>query len=445
MDEFPRTELILVGSCSLVVVGLLAVACGRLAGTSPTRAWVSVCVSLFIQFVVYPLCVINVGDWTNFDYYCQGNANLYRSFLICTSLAAFCIAFAASYSRGVAPSRSWTAGMDGGPAWLRACIYLAFYAVALICVISIRSKGLADLGMVDGKHTGDSSGWLIELHLFGVVPIVHFLCSRRTRWFGMLMLLTYGGLRIVMDGHDRFSVIVPFIALTLVMWRDSNLLERQVCALLAACMMIFLVVRGHDKSDEFIQQAPDEKGMLVTFCEKISSGADVAMVANFYTHLNGVEQHGFSYGLPLVQTLTTEFLPRSIAPWKNSIFNFVDGMRFNNESNHIMRAGKSSVVGSLYAYGGYLGVVAGALVLGRACRHADRLAADPSTGSFRAVVLCFLSSLWLICISRAEWTVKMMLMISAPWLVVAAVNLLWRVVLDARSTEARGLPRMRNP
>ena len=445
MDDFPRNELILVGSVSCVIVALLALACSRIAGSSLTKAWVSVCVSLLVQFVVYPLCVINVGDWTNFDYYCQGNANMYRSFLICTSLAAFCVAFAISYSRAGKAPDCWKGPRNEGSEWFRGCVYFAFYAIALICVIKIRSKGLADLGMVDGKHTGDSSGWLIELHLFGVVPIVHFLCSRRTRWLGILMLLTYGALRIVMDGHDRFSIIVPFIALTLVIWRDSNLLEKQVCALLAGFMMIFLVVRGHDKSDEFIQQEDDEKGMLVSFCEKVSSGADVAMVANFYTHLNGVERHGFSYGLPMVQTLTTEFLPRSIAPWKNTIFNFVDGMRFNNESNHIMRAGKSSVVGSLYAYGGYLGVVAGAMLLGRACRHADRLAGNASTGSFRAVVLCFLSSLWLICISRAEWTVKMMLMISAPWLVIALINLLWGAVFSSGTSRAQGTPHLKGP
>lgn len=418
MTDFPETELMIVGVSSIVTLLVFGATCWTKAGISMERAWVWVFISLVLQFAVYPLCVIEVGDWTNFDYYCQGNANFDRTVVICCSLAVFCIAFCIAYLRDPQQGRAKVSAAPPKPPWgFRTWAYLFFFCVAIACVVFIRSKGLADAEMTDGKHTGDSSGWAIDLHLFGVLPIVYFLTTPRLRLLGMGLMAAYVGSRLVLDGHDRFSIIVPPLAASLWVWRYGGAYEKKMAIAGAGLLMFMLVVRGHDKGDDFIEGKEEGENMITAFAEKVSAGADVAMVANFYTHLNGVEKHGYSYGLPVVQTLTTEYLPRSIAPWKNSIFEFVEGMRFNNNSNWIMRAGKSSIIGGFYAYGGFIGVIIGAAFLGWLCRKADQWLKSDEFLSVRPMVLCFLASLWLICISRPEWGIKMMLMMSAPWVI----------------------------
>ena len=442
MNDFPQTDLMIVGFASIVMLLIFGATCWLKAGYSLDRAWVWVFISLALQFAIYPLCVISVGDWTTFDYYCQGNANSYRTWIICCSVAVFCISFCVAYLRssprvkGPPPRRQ---GVD--TSFLRGLIYVGFFCVAIACVVFIRSKGLADAGMTDGKHTGDSSGWAIDLHLFGVVPIVYFMTTPRLRLFGLALLSTYVGLRLVMDAHDRFSIIVPPMAMTLWVWRYGGGMEKRAALVGAAALIFLLVVRGHYKGVEYLEDKAESESSLGSFAQKISAGADVAMVANFYTHLNGVEAHGYSYGLPIVQTLTTEYIPRSVAPWKNSIFEFVEGMRFNNNSNWIMRAGKSSVIGGFYGYGGLIGVIIGGAFIGWVCRKADHWVSSEQFISARPVVLCFLASLWLICISRPEWGIKMMLMMAAPWFISIFLESCYRLAMGEGQYVPRNTPR----
>jgi len=94
------------------------------------------------------------------------------------------------------------------------------------------------------------------------------------------------------------------------------------------------------------------------------TGNDTEMLSQLYLVTAVYDENGYTYATPLIETVLFGWIPRNIAPWKDSIF---DGMVFKPSNAPFVKmllGPKSSIIGNLYSYGSLPAVMIGMATCG---------------------------------------------------------------------------------
>jgi hypothetical protein len=130
--------------------------------------------------------------------------------------------------------------------------------------------------------------------------------------------------------------------------------------------------------------------------------------------------------LPLLNDLIFGALPRKYFPWKSDILDEIipykpKGVEYIHGSE-MMYGAKSMVFGSLYDYGGLVGIIVGMLFLGFLARKLDGLISAHSPLVLRTLGIVWLGLLWMIFGSSLVWGAGGLFLSGLPCVGLIVVN-----------------------
>jgi len=167
---------------------------------------------------------------------------------------------------------------------------------------------------------------------------------------------------------------------------------------------VALEARGHTTMGQFITSGRFTADQVT---QEVEQSPSAAMLQTMWLESYISDKCGYTYGLPLVNDLLFGALPRKYFPWKNDILeklipNKAEGVEYIYGSE-LMSGSKTMVFGSLYDFGGVLGVILGMAILGFLARKLDGFIFARSPLILRTLGIVWLGMVWMIFGSNLVW------------------------------------------
>jgi hypothetical protein len=269
-----------------------------------------------------------------------------------------------------------------------------------------------DLGLVDGKFSGGVIGYQYVLHTLALFPITLLILCRSTRYLGYALALFYIVGRFD-DRWDRMSIVSLLLSITMIniivrhrRWPSPLLLG------LILIVTLILEVRGHTTIEQFISFGRFTSDQVT---QEIKQSPSATMLQSLWLQSYISDQCGYTYGLPLLNDLIFGALPRKYFPWKDDILDKIIPFKAKGieyiYGSEMMYGAKSAIFGSLYDYGGLLGIIVGMSFLGFLARKLDGLISLSSP-----LVLRTLGIVWLI------WGMQILFLSGLPFMGLVIIN-----------------------
>ncbi len=266
------------------------------------------------------------------------------------------------------------------------------------------------------KFVGKVTGYQTALNICAIFPIILLLMRRTTRLLGLAL----AGIYLVGKLDDRYDranavslVIAVSMALTFVRRRPWP------SAVWVAGILLFtllLQVRGHYSLTEFWKSG---QMTVSTGRQEVKRGEGATMQATFYLKSYMHDKAGYTYGIPLVSSVVFGALPRRYFPWKDwMVETYLAKVTRAFQMEAMMFGGKSSVIGDLYGFGGIFTIAGGMFILGFLARKLDGLLSPQAPVVMRALGVVWLSALWIMLAGALLWTVALMFLTAAPFVLV---------------------------
>ena len=287
--------------------------------------------------------------------------------VICAGMGAYLLTYTAS-----APIKR-PVPLDIRPNKVVIGTLFGLFLLALYQTVKYRTDigGIPDVEIEHGKFVGSINGWQYTLNRFALFPITYFLMYRRTRVLGIAALIVLTAVRMY-DYGDRLTMMSPFLAgMFLYLYRQKRKWPPVWMACIVVIFTFFLVYRGHKTLNEKNEYSSQE---MLESVGGAFTGNDTEMLSQLYLVTAVYDENGYTYATPLIETVLFGWIPRNIAPWKDSIF---DGMVFKPSNAPFVKmllGPKSSIIGNLYSYGSLPAVMIGMATCGFVSRRVDGVA-----------------------------------------------------------------------
>ncbi len=337
-----------------------------------------------------------------------------RALLIAGVSAAGMLAFFWAYLRAPAPALTWRFGQDRG----EFRITKTMWAVMWFCILAgsyelIRYRsGLAGASndtVVGGRLVGGVTGYQADAHMLLFVPVVLLLLSRvrRHQAFGLFLALGYVAVKSL-DPWGRYLAVSMIIVVSLVfVLKQGRHWPPLPVVLIAAFLALLLAVRGHatfTSTSDFAQLATEAPAQIGA---SLGSQGNLGMLNTFYLQSYVSDSVvGYNYGIPLVNYGLTGWLPNSYFPWKYFLVDWLHARQYPHlDPYYIFRLSiqKSTLLGSFYAEGGFLGMLLLAALAGMLARKLDGMVREDATMLVRATGLAWMAVLWMTFASDDWW------------------------------------------
>jgi hypothetical protein len=380
--------------------------------------WVWVAAVLF--FFLCPLVSLLTGELGFYLNRLVGTEGAARVYWILLAVVAGMAAFHLAY--WVTPDVKKRINFEVSHNRLTVPFLLAFFAMALYSTFKYRSDilGKIDAQVVNGKFVGEVNGWQFGMHRFALFPMTFLLISPKTRWLGILTTAVFVVVRLF-DLGDRFTMVTPVLA-AIFLYLDHNRRKVPPAWMFSVVLLLtlFLVYRGHKGLND--AKADYSLSEFVESASQTLSGADTDMLPQFYRESAVYDKYGYTYGIPLFEAAAFGWLPRNTFPWKDTLF---DDLIFKPNDRPILKillGPKSSMIGNLYTFGSMPAIMIGMAIAGFFCRKLDGMLLPDQPAAVRALGFTYLSFIWLMFGSNADWTLQYIAVAAVPFAAVVALQ-----------------------
>jgi hypothetical protein len=285
------------------------------------------------------------------------------------------------------------------------------------------AEAVQNYNFAPGDYIEKITGYQYVLHMLALFPIVLLIQRKSTRYLGYALAAFYilGRLN---DKWDRMSIVSLIIGISMV----SVVLQRRrwPSPLLLGLILLATVtleVRGHTTMEKFLAS-----GQLTTdqATQEVKESSSATMLQTLWVESYLADECGYTYGLPLINDLLFGALPRKYFPWKNDVIEkFIPYKPRGTEyiyGSEMMYGAKSMIFGSLYDYGGLIGIILGMVLLGFLARKLDDLISEYSPTVLRTLGIVWLSMLWMIFASSIVWGLQALFLSGLPCMALVIVN-----------------------
>jgi hypothetical protein len=346
--------------------------------------------------------------------------------LILMGIAAFFVAYLRTSYRPV----TWR--LPPGPLSLNLpalFVLLAFTAFGMYSLLVFRAGLFPVEGeklILGGRFVGNITGYQNGGYGFLFTPILLLLLSnkRRLQAFGGIMVALFLAFSLP-HAWSRYMTVSLLLALSMVFALKKGMrmppLVWSVSLLLVAALY---QMRGH--SDWRYGQINNELVNLIdAFPARVSqvlSSTDTAMIQAWYvsSYLND-RWIGIDYGLPVLNYALTGWIPSRFFPEKYFIIDWLNTHRsgyYPAIFDQVLYGSKSSLMGSFYAHGGWVGVLLGCLLAGYLSRRLDGTLAAATSHLVKSIGITWLSILWMVWASSSTWGMMAIGAMAMPGLLV---------------------------
>lgn len=271
------------------------------------------------------------------------------------------------------------------------------------------------MGELNGRYVGQVTGYEDAAYMFLLVPIIMFSFSNTL--LERVIGYAAGVLFVILalpNGWSRFVLVSVFIALSLTdaARRKSNWPRLYFLPLIMVFALI-LQIRGHTEWN--LSTSGTELGelsnvLMTDFGSNIGSGigsGDAGALGTWYLESYMAEYYwGYSYGLPIINYALTGWIPYRFFPKKYFLIDWLSSRRiwYGQSVDELLRGSKSTLFGSFYCEGGWVGVLILAALAGFLSRKMDGMLSPASPLIVRSTGVAWMSLLWMIWQSSANWT-----------------------------------------
>lgn len=379
-----------------------------------------------LYYGLSPLAAVITGELSYYQIALDVSGGMERGVWILLMALAGMGAFFIAYGRTRPAARAM--GLLAGEQPLNLgmlSVMLAFLGLGFYSLLSFRAGLLNRPGEViieQGRFVGQVSGYEQVAYLFLIVPSLYLLYSSR-----LLQRLCGWGLAggfVILSlphGWARFITVSMLVAISIVITMRGERRKPPAVMILAVILAgATFQVRGHSEwtlSSSYAEFANDltevpERGL------GILTGADTSMLPTWYveSYLKDTLTH-YDYGLPLLNYLLTGWLPNRLFPGKYFLIDWLDratGRGYPPIIDTLLYGAKSSLLGSFYAHGGWLAIVALAYLAGVLSRKLDGWVEISSPQLLQAVGTAWMSALWMVWGSSDTWAINLLGAMAIP-------------------------------
>jgi hypothetical protein len=279
------------------------------------------------------------------------------------------------------------------------------------------------LEIIRGEFTGGHVGYQYVLHMLALFPISLLIFRKSSRYLGYALAVFYFVGRLA-DPWDRMSSVSLLIIISIV----SVVLRRRrwpSFLLLGVILLatVGLEARGHYTIEQFIDSG---RFTLDQVTQEVKKSPSATMLETLWLESYLSDKCGYTYGLQLVNDLIFGVLPRKYFPGKSDILDSIipfkpKGVEYI-QGSEMMYGAKSMVFGSLYGYGGLIGIIVGMSFLGFLARKLDGLISAHSPLVLRTLGVVWLGLLWMIFGSSLVWGASVLFLSGLPCVGLIIVN-----------------------
>jgi hypothetical protein len=324
------------------------------------------------------------------------------------------------------------------PAQIRLGLPLNRWPVGTLVILSLALAGAAyslitfrgfmgieaqKLEIIQGKFAGGEVGYQYVLNLLALFPISLLIMRKSSRFLGYALAVFYIVGRLA-DPWDRMSIVSLLISISMI---NVVLRRRRWPSFLLLGVILLgtlgLEARGHTTIEKFIDSG---RSTLDQVTLEVKQSPSATMLQTLWLESYLSDKVGYTYGLPLLNDLIFGALPRKYFPWKSDILDEIipykpKGVEYIHGSE-MMYGAKSMVFGSLYDYGGLVGIIVGMLFLGFLARKLDGLISAHSPLVLRTLGIVWLGLLWMIFGSSLVWGAGGLFLSGLPCVGLIVVN-----------------------
>jgi hypothetical protein len=277
--------------------------------------------------------------------------------------------------------------------------------------------------IIKGKFIGEDVGYQYVLHLLALFPISLLIFRKSSRYLGYALAVFFIVGRLD-DPWDRMSSVSLLMSISII--RVALRRRRWPSFLFLGVILLATVgleARGHITMEKFIDSG---QSTLDQVTQEVKKSSSAVMLQTLWLSSYLSDKSGYTYGLPLVNDLIFGALPRKYFPWKSDILDEIipfkpKGVEYIHGSG-MMSGAKSMVFGSLYGYGGLVGIIVGMSFLGFLARKLDGLISAHSPLVLRTLGMVWLGLLWMIFGSSLEWGAAVLFLSGLPCVGLIIVN-----------------------
>lgn len=373
-------------------------------------------VSFLVYFVLSPWAVsFNETAMTRLQILLALSGGVERAFWVLLLTLVGIAAFFVAYLR--TPFRPVTWGLPPGPIRLNLPVVFLLTAFAVFGMYSLlvfRAGLFSTEGetlILGGRFVGDITGYQNGGYGFLFVPILLMLLSSKKRLQALGGVAAAAFLVLSLPhAWSRYATVSFLLALSLVaVLKKSRRWPAPAWILGILVIVVLYQIRGH--SDWHYGQINREiigiAETLPSRAGEILSSGDTSMLQAWYvsSYLND-RWVGVDYGLPVLNYALTGWIPSRFFPEKYFMIDWLRDQRnmyYPAIFDQILRGAKSSLVGSLYQHGGWVGVLLGCLFAGYLTRRLDGMLAPETSNLMKSTGITWLSVMWMVWASSSTW------------------------------------------
>lgn len=386
--------------------------------------------AFLVYFVFSPLAVsLDETSMSRLQILLALSGGIERAFQVLLLAMMGVAAFFVAYLR--TPFRPVTWGLPAGPLHLNlpALFILLVFAIFGIYSLLVFRAGLFSTEgenlILGGRFVGDITGYQNGGYAFLFVPILLLLLSHKKRLQapGSVAAILFLALSLP-HAWSRFATVSFLLALSLVaVVKRSKRWPSWVWIAGLLAVAVLYQMRGH--SDWRYGQINSEIIGLVeelpSRANQVLSSSDTSMLQAWYvsSYLND-RWVGVDFGLPVLNYALTGWIPSRIFPDKYFMIDWLYARRdmfYPAILDQILTGTKSSLLGSFYHHGGWVGVLLGSLLAGYLSRRLDGMLAEETSNLVKSVGITWLSILWMVWASSTTWGMMALGAMAMPALV----------------------------
>ncbi len=384
-------------------------------------------VAFFLYFILSPLGAVLSGNLENHDFYLNLSGGprhaLWITFVIVIGILVFFIVYFRTHPKSIKLPHSINPSPKYPRFWLWLFLFLGFGGFSLIASRSGITSWGGDATVISGRFSGEVTGYQQNGYVFMFYPIIllNLWPKPAYRVWGVLLGLVFLVFSLP-HAWSRYITISMIIALVITYLIKQKKTSPPIgfIAILLFCVLLFQA-RGHTTWDlsnigaSISETVTDIKGQGLA----LISGVDTQMLPIFWVESYLTDTWtGHTFGIPLLNYILFGWIPGRFFPQK---YFMVDWLNAQQESypliySQVLYGSKSSLIGSFYQMGGFIGVILLMAGAGWLCRRFDAFF-DPDTPIItKALGVTLMSTFWMVWGSSETWGLQSMGTMAMPYL-----------------------------
>lgn len=342
--------------------------------------------------------------------------------MVLLGIAAFFVAYLWTSFRPI----TW--GLPPGPLQLNLPVFLilsAFIVFGTYSLLVFRAGLFSFEGerlIINGRFVGNITGYQNGAYTFLFVPIclLFFSDKKRLKILGVFSAAVFLILSVP-HAWSRFASVSFLLALSLIaVIRRSSRWPSVIWIAGLLLITVLYQLRGHTdwRYGQINDEVVDLVDSLPSRTNQILSSSDTGMLQVWYvsSYLND-RWNGFDYGLPVLNYAVTGWIPSRIFPDKYFLIDWLQSQRSNVYPlilDQLMYGAKSSLPGTFYEHGGWVGVLIGCILAGYLSRRLDGMLIEKNSVLVKSVAVAWMSVLWMVWASGTAWGMMVMGTMALP-------------------------------